>query len=91
MSERFDPRSPSMNLWHALIGRGVDADEATTLMNGYAHELAERIRHDAASRWAPNDKGVYALGAEDALEGQTRGADLIDPHVRPASGEEQSG
>lgn len=41
----FDPKSPSMDLWRALITRGVDADEATELMNGYAHELAERQRN----------------------------------------------
>lgn len=48
-------------------------------IDAFAHELAEQIRQDAASRWAPNDKGVYAVGVEDALEGQIRGADLIDP------------
>lgn len=57
----------------------------------YAHELAEQIRADAASRWAPNDKDVYAAGVEDALEGQTRGADLIDPHKSAGRGEEQHG
>lgn len=53
-------------------------------IDAFAHELAEQIRQDAASRWAPNDKGVYAAGVEDALEGQTRGADLIDPAAKDA-------
>lgn len=53
-------------------------------IDAFAHELAEQIRQDAASRWAPNDKGVYAVGVEDALEGQNRGADLIDPAAKDA-------
>lgn len=57
-------------------------DDAKKLVDAFAHELAEKIRQDAASRWAPNGKGVYAVGVEDALEGQTRGADLIDPEAQ---------
>lgn len=90
MSERFDPRSLSMNLWHALIGRGVDEGEATTLMNGYAHELAERQRVEARSPGLvlrvsrPEDPRAVAMALADHL------TDLIDPHVRPASDEEQT-
>lgn len=51
-------------------------------IDAFAHELAEQIRQDAASRWAPNGTGVYAVGVEDALEGQIRGADLIDPEAK---------
>jgi hypothetical protein len=40
----LDPNSSSMNLWHRLLAAGVSEDEATTLMHGYAHELAERQR-----------------------------------------------
>ncbi|MFJ4785176.1 hypothetical protein [Streptomyces sp. NPDC088794] len=40
----LDPRSPSMNLWHRLLAAGVSEEEATTLMHGYAHELADRQR-----------------------------------------------
>jgi hypothetical protein len=40
----FDPNSPSMKLWHRLLAAGVGEDEATELMHGYAHELAERQR-----------------------------------------------
>jgi hypothetical protein len=62
---------------------GRDGDiTAEELIDAFAHELAEQIRQDAASRWAPNGKGVYAVGVEDALEGQTRGADLIDPEAQ---------
>ncbi|MBE4788409.1 hypothetical protein [Streptomyces caniscabiei] len=40
----LDPKSASMRLWNALLAHGVTAEEATVLMNGYAHELAERQR-----------------------------------------------
>ena len=45
MSAPLDPKSPSMRLWRTLIEHGVGADQATELMNGYAHELAERQRY----------------------------------------------
>ena len=65
------------------LTRLVGEANATKLMAGLrdavARELAEQIRQDATSRWASNGKGVYAVGVEDALEGQIRGADLIDP------------
>lgn len=64
-----------------LVG---DANAATLMADfrdAYAHELAEQIRADASIRWAPPAKGSLraAPGREDALEGQLRGADLIDP------------
>ena len=62
-----------------LVGEANATKLMTDSRDAFAHELAEQIRQDAASRWAPNDKGVYAVGVEDALEGQIRGADLIDP------------
>ncbi|MCX5253668.1 hypothetical protein OOK27_05695 [Streptomyces canus] len=40
----LDPKSPSMKLWHRLLAAGVSDDEATELMHGYAHELADRQR-----------------------------------------------
>ena len=40
----LDPKSPSMKLWHRLLAAGVSEDEATELMHGYAHELADRQR-----------------------------------------------
>lgn len=62
----LDPRSASMNLWHWLLGHGASEDEATELMNGYAHELAEQIRN------APlPDDGHY---------NQADAASVIDPH-----------
>lgn len=73
MSARLDPKAPSMRLWHALLARGVSEDEATELMNGYAHELAERIRN------------VHATGEGDAWNWWDAAdipascADLIDP------------
>lgn len=73
MSAAFDPKSPSALLWNALVRHGVDADEATALMNGYAHELAERLRNihgsgegDAWNWW-------------DAADIPGACADLIDP------------
>ncbi|UJV42065.1 hypothetical protein [Streptomyces sp. AMCC400023] len=68
MSEQLDPKSPSMRLWHALVGRGIDADEATMLMNGYAHELAERIRQWAAVEVSGEIEEIYGYAA-----------DMIDP------------
>ena len=62
-----------------LVGEANATKLMTDSRDAFAYELAEQIRQDAASRWAPNDKGVYAVGVEDALEGQIRGADLIDP------------
>lgn len=61
----LDPKSPSMKLWHRLLALGVSEDEATELMNGYAHELAERIRY-----------GDYPAHATDGAE---YAADVIDP------------
>ncbi|MFI5992536.1 hypothetical protein ACIBAC_11870 [Streptomyces sp. NPDC051362] len=40
----LDPKSPSMKLWHRLLAAGASEAEATELMHGYAHELAERQR-----------------------------------------------
>lgn len=45
-----------------------------------ARELADKIRADAVERWTPKPGEMRpALGAEDAMEGQLRAADLIDP------------
>ncbi|MEU4133674.1 hypothetical protein [Streptomyces wuyuanensis] len=43
-----DVNAPSYKLFRRLVENGVDANEATELMNGYAHELAEKQRqhHD---------------------------------------------
>jgi len=63
----FDPRSPSMRLWHRLLAGGATEDEATALMNGYAHELAERLICDEKAGVA-----VYRPGLMWAAE-------VIDP------------
>lgn len=67
----LDPKSPSMALWHCLLAAGVSEDEATTLMNGYAHELAGQQRNwDAeAAGYTDPQMAVYAV------------ADLIDPEI----------
>lgn len=73
MSGTLDPKAPSMRLWQRLLAGGAHEDEATELMNGYAHELAERIRN------------VHATGEGDAwnwwdaAEIPGACADLIDP------------
>jgi hypothetical protein len=64
----LDPRSPSMNLWHWLLAHGASEDEATELMNGYAHELAERVRGWAATQVGGEIEEIYGYAA-----------DLIDP------------
>jgi hypothetical protein len=70
----LDPKSPSMKLWHWLLAHGASEDEATELMNGYAHELAERIREDVDLDAHPGE-AVYPC--EDCAT--VRGAALINP------------
>jgi hypothetical protein len=75
----LDPRSPSMNLWHRLLAAGVTEEEATTLMHGYAHELAEQIRDKYGKpRWE-GDEPEYAYGYNAATHDA---ADLIDPQAQ---------
>lgn len=71
----LDVNAPSFKLWQALITRGATEDEATELMNSYAHELAERIRAEKGS-------GSYEP-AELFRGGMDFAADLIDPEARP--------
>ncbi|MEV5915821.1 hypothetical protein AB0M00_43930 [Streptomyces chartreusis] len=78
MSAPLDPKSASMRLWHTLLARGVSEDEATQLMNGYAHELAERQRAENFD-WYEDD-------ASGALMAQAHLADLIDPHTPSDAG-----
>ncbi|MGW4603751.1 hypothetical protein ACWENS_10820 [Streptomyces sp. NPDC004532] len=68
----LDPKSPSMKLWHRLLALGVSEEEATELMHGYAHELAERIRTYAER----DDLDYYSP------QGLGEAADLIDPQVQ---------
>lgn len=69
-----------MTLWHRLLAAGVSEDEATTLMHGYAHELAERQREDI-----DYDSGNTT---PDFIAGRLSGADLIDPQEQqPPVGE----
>jgi len=70
----LDPRSPSMNLWHRLLAAGVSEGEATALMYGYAHELAERIREQRGSTTLPDGHFFFS--------GMDFAADLIDPQVQ---------
>ncbi|MCX4994272.1 hypothetical protein [Streptomyces longwoodensis] len=74
MSEAIDMSLPSWRLYNRLLLLGVSVDEASDLMNGYAHELAERIRN-APNPDSPDDFGGFVdQGADWA-------ADLIDPKV----------
>lgn len=68
----LDPKSASMQLWNALLAHGVSAEEATVLMNGYAHELAEKIRTSLPA----DPGGKYLTGSMDEA------AELIDPETR---------
>lgn len=63
-----------MKLWHRLLALGVSEEEATELMHGYAHELAEKIRAEKGS-------GTYAPGVY-FHSGMDYAADLIDPQVQ---------
>jgi hypothetical protein len=62
---------PSWTLYNKLLYLGVSVDEATALMNGYAHELAERQRAEGAS-WGQDSAAGKVYRAA---------ADLIDPAV----------
>lgn len=85
MSAPFDPKSPSMRLWHRLLAAGASEDEATELMNGYAHELAERQRSLAdANDELDHDHHVY--GFSGAVR---KAADLIDPSAGPVRPDEE--
>lgn len=69
VSAGLDPKSGSMRLWQALLANGSSEDEATALMNGYAHELADRIRNEGAYWGQSSAAGkVYRAAAK-----------LIDP------------
>lgn len=84
MSAPFDPKSPSMRLWQALLSRGVDAEEATVLMNGYAHELAEQQRSYAEEEWTGSDaRMILRRRVARHL------ADLIDPLPGPVRPDEE--
>jgi hypothetical protein len=54
-----------------LLALGVPEDEAINLMNGHAHDLAERIR----------DNGLPANYVDTFQNGADWGADLIDPEA----------
>ena len=69
MSEPTDLKLPSWQLYNKLLLLGVPVDEASDLMNGYAHELADRIR-----TYADRDDLDYY-----SPQGLREGADLIDP------------
>jgi hypothetical protein len=70
----LDPKSPSMKLWHRLLAAGASEDEATALMHGYAHELAERIRSERGATSLPDGHFFFS--------GMDFAADLIDPQAQ---------
>ena len=70
----LDPKSPSMKLWHRLLAAGATEEEATELMHGYAHELAERIRNTPGHN-DPDDYGGFTDAGADWA------ANLIDPRA----------
>ncbi|MFF5703378.1 hypothetical protein ACFY7H_12855 [Streptomyces sp. NPDC012794] len=67
MTEPLD--LPSWHLWAWLLRHGADPEKATELMNGYAHELAERIREH---EYDAGEVGPVHLAFQAA-------ADVIDP------------
>jgi hypothetical protein len=72
VADPHDMSRPSWKLYNRLLLLGASADEASELMNGYAHELAERQRYEH------NEVGGgCSLGVCDG----DRLADLIDPEV----------
>lgn len=88
-----DMTRPSWKLYNRLLVLGVSVDEATGLMNGYAHELAEQQWGQIQKRCVNDSDGDGDCAAcarnPDALcrqptpEGRAiaRVANLIDPHV----------
>ncbi|MEV6014751.1 hypothetical protein [Streptomyces sp. NPDC051997] len=77
-----DPKAPSMRLWHRLLATGASEDDATELMHGYAHELADRQR--AAIEGFDRDDHWGVLFRPDDVEGLP---DLIDPKAQRATSE----
>lgn len=62
-----------MKLWHRLLAAGASEDEATELMHGYAHELADRIR---------GERGTTSLeSGHHFFSGMDYAADIIDPQA----------
>jgi hypothetical protein len=78
LDDPLDQSRPSWVLYNRLLALGVSVDEASSLMNGYAHELAERQRaaiqeFDLDDHWAV----FYRVSDVESLP------DLIDPEAQP--------
>lgn len=78
LADPHDQSRPSWKLYNKLLALGVPVEEAGHLMNGYAHELAERLREaiagfDLDDHWA----AFYRSSDVDSLPG------LIDPEAKP--------
>lgn len=96
LDDPLDRSRPSWELYNRLLGLGVTVDEASALMNGYAHELAERLRAHpvySSSQATWNRHTLYGLAGEsfeaqkelDALSEAIVSslADSIDPLAAP--------
>ncbi|MEU9218893.1 hypothetical protein AB0D47_20355 [Streptomyces sp. NPDC048376] len=71
LGDPLDQSRPSWVLYNRLLALGVSVDEASSLMSGYAHELAERQRAVNFDWYEDDASGAYL--ARDHL------ANLIDP------------
>lgn len=57
LDDPHDTSRPSWKLYNRLLALGVSVEEASELMNGYAHELAAQQRAalgDVMDRWFGN-------------------------------------
>lgn len=96
LDDPLDMSRPSWKLHNKLLLLGATAEEAGELMNGYAHELAEKVRKhpvysDSKATW--HHHMLYGLAGETfeaqaELDGLTEAivdslAGSIDPEVKP--------
>lgn len=79
MSDALDMSRPSWKLYNKLVVLGVSVDEASDLMNGYAHELADQQREWIADQ---TDLAWWADQIPDVIDPEKNGKLTAGP-VRP--------
>ncbi|MEH0417822.1 hypothetical protein [Streptomyces sp. B21-083] len=84
LGDPLDRSRPSWKLYSRLLTLGVSVDETAELMNGHAHELAERIRQDTTVMGEAGDQ--YALLYADLIDPEVKPRTRPEPSSRPPSG-----
>lgn len=96
LDDPLDASRPSWKLYNKLLALGVTVDEASELLNGYAHELAERVRRhpvysDSKATWHRHTLYGFvgeSFKAQEELDALTEAivdslAKSIDPKAKP--------